>query len=316
MKAIVQHRYGPPDELRVEEVEKPVAGDGEVLLRVRAAGVNPLDWHFVRGMPRLIRLSMGMTAPKTTRRGVDVAGEIEAVGRGVKELQPGDDVFGWCDGAFAEYAVAPADHFVVKPSATSFEEAAGVPVAAVTALQALRDKGKLQPGQRVLVNGAAGGVGTFAVQIAKALGASSVTGVCSSRNVDLIRSLGADLVVDYAREDFTRRPERYDLVLDNAGNHAVSEVRNVLRPEGTLVYNSGASMRRVAWASVLSRAGQRVFMFLAQITHEDLLFIRGLIEAGKLRSVVDRTYPLAETGAAIAYVEAGHARGKVVVVTA
>ena len=315
MKAIVQHGYGPAEALRLEEVDKPVAADREVLLRVRAAGVNPLDWHMVRGTPYVARLALGLSGPKTARRGVDVAGQIEAVGKNVRGLTPGDEVFGWCDGAFAEYATAPEDHFVKKPPSMSFDEAAAVPVAAVTALQALRNKGNLQPGQRVLINGASGGVGTFAVQIACALGASWVTGVCSTRNVEMVRSLGADLVVDYTSEDFTRRSERYDLVLDNAGSRTVSALRRVLAPGGTLVYNSGASMRRVAWANMLSRAGQRVHMFLAEITHPDLEFLLGLIEAKKLRSVIDRTYPLAEAGAAIAYVEAGHARGKVVVTT-
>lgn len=310
MKAIVQHQYGAAERLRLEEVDMPVAGDGDVLIRVHAAGVNPLDWHYVRGAPFVVRMGMRMPA----RRGVDVAGRVEAVGKDVKALHVGDDVFGWCSGAFAEYARGPEDHFVTKPAGMTFQEAAAVPVAAVTALQALRDLGKLRSGQRVLINGASGGVGTFGVQIAKAFGAT-VTGVCSSRNVDLVKSLGADLVIDYTREDFTRRKERYDLILDNAGSRSLSALRSVLSPGGTLVYNSGASMRRVAWAQVLSRTGRRVFMFLANITHDDLGFIRGLIESGKLRSVIDQTYPLEDTGAAIAYVEAGHARGKVVVTT-
>lgn len=312
MKAVIQERYGPPEQLRLRDVELPAVGDGDVCLEVRAAGVNPLDWHLVRGTPLIARAALGLPGPKVTRRGVDVAGRVEAVGKDVKDLRPGDEVFGWCEGAYAEHAAAPADHFVTKPRAMTFEEAAAVPVAAVTALQGLRDVGKLRAGQRVLVNGAAGGVGTFAVQIAKAFGAE-VTGVCSTRNVELVRSLGADRVVDYTREDFTKNPARYDLVLDNAGSRPISAVRRTLATGGTLVYNSGASMPRVALAQLLSRVGQKVFMFLASITHDDLVAMRDLIEAGKVRSVIDRTYPLGEVGAAIAYVEAGHARGKVVV---
>jgi len=312
VKAIVQDRYGPPEDLRVKDIHEPVVGDRDVLLRVRAAGVNPLDWHYVRGAPYVARLSMGRPRPKVGIRGVDVAGRAEAIGKDVTHLRPGDDVFGWCDGAFAEYASAPEDHFVAKPANMTYEEAAAVPVAAVTALRGLRDVGKLQSGQRVLINGAAGGVGTFAVQIAKSFG-GEVTGVCSSRNVDMVKSIGADHVIDYTREDFTTRGERYDLILDNAGNHSLSAVRRALTAGGTLVYNSGASMRRIAMAWLLSRMGQKVFTFLAVPNHDDLVVIGALIESGKLRSAIDRTYPLQETGAAIAYVEAGHARGKVVV---
>ena len=312
MQAIVQERYGRPEELRLREVDIPAVGDGDVRIEVRAAAVNPLDWHLVRGTPLIARPSLGLPGPKETRRGVDVSGRVEAVGKDVKGLRAGDEVFGWCDGAFAEYASAPEQHFVAKPQGMSFEEAAAVPVAAVTALQALRDKGKLRAGQRVLINGAAGGVGTFGVQIAKALGAE-VTGVCSTRNVELVRSLGADRVIDYTREDFARDRGRYDVVLDNAGNRPISTLRQTLAADGTLVYNSGASMPRMALALLLSSTGRRVVTFLASIRHENLVFLHGLIEEGKLRSVIDRTYPLAETGAAIAYVEAGHARGKVVI---
>lgn len=312
MKAIVQDRYGPPQLLRLEEIDKPFVGDGDLLLRVRAAGVNPLDWHYVRGAPYVARMSMGMPKPKVRIRGVDVAGRVEAVGKDVTHLRPGDDVFGWCDGAFAEYASTRADHFLAKPANMTYEEAAAVTVAAVTALQGLRDVGKLQSGQRLLINGAAGGVGTFAVQIAKSFGAE-VTGVCSSRNVDLVKSIGADYVIDYVREDFTKGGERYDVILDNAGNHSLSAVRRALTAGGVLVYNSGASMRRIAMAQLLSRMGRKVFMFLAKLNHDDLVVIRALIESGKVRSAIDRTYPLHETAAAVAYVEAGHARGKVVV---
>jgi NADPH:quinone reductase-like Zn-dependent oxidoreductase len=315
MKAVVQDRYGPPEALRIEEIDKPVVGDGDVLLRVRAAGVNPLDWHYVRGTPYVARMALGMPRPKDRLRGVDVAGRIEAVGKAVTHLHPGDDVFGWCAGAFAEYASAPEDHFVAKPANTTYEEAAAVPVAAVTALQGLRDVGKLQSGQRVLINGAAGGVGTFAVQIAKSLGAD-VTGVCSTKNVELVRSLGADHVVDYTRDDFTTTETRYDVILDNAGSQSMSAVRRLLAGGGTLVYNSGASMRRMALALLLSRTGQNVHTFLAKLNHQDLELIGALIESGRVRSVLDRSYPLEQIGAAIAQVEAGHVRGKVVVTPA
>jgi NADPH:quinone reductase-like Zn-dependent oxidoreductase len=257
-------------------------------------------------------MAMGMPRPKVRIRGVDVAGRVEAVGEDVTQLRPGDDVFGWCDGAFAEYASAREDQFLAKPTIMTYEEAAAVPVAAVTALQGLRDVGKLQSGQRVLINGAAGGVGTFAVQIARSLGAE-VTGVCSSRNVDLVRSLGANHVLDYTREDFTKRGERYEVILDNAGNHPLSAVRKALTAGGTLVYNSGGSMRRIVMAQLLMRMRRKVFTFLAKLNHDDLLIIRGLIESDQVRSAMDRTFPLAETAAAVAYVEGGHARGKVVV---
>jgi len=314
MKAVAQDRYGL-DALRLEDIDVPVAADGAVLVRVRAAGVNPLDWHSARGVPYVARMAMGMPGPKPRVRGVDVAGRVEAVGKDVTHLRPGDDVFGWCAGAFAEYASAPEDHFLAKPASMTYEEAAAVPVAAVTALQALRDAGKLQSGQRVLINGASGGVGTFAVQIAKSIGAD-VTGVCSSRNVELVKSIGADHVIDYTREDFTKARERYDVILDNAGSHTLSAVRRVLTAEGTLVYNSGAPLRRIVQAMLLSQMGQKVFTFLAKLNHDDLEVIRALIESGKVRSIIDRTFPLQEVTAAIAYVEAGHVRGKVVVTPA
>jgi NADPH:quinone reductase-like Zn-dependent oxidoreductase len=313
LKAIVQDRYGRPDEvLKLEEIDRPVPGEREILVRVRAAGVNPLDWHYVQGSPAIARISMGRGRPKDRVRGVDVSGQVEAVGSGVKKIRQGDEVFGWCDGAFAEFASGVEDHFVPKLANTSYEQAAAVPVAAITALQGLRNVGKLQSGQRVLVNGASGGVGTYAVQIAKALGAE-VTGVCSARNVELVRSLGADRVIDYGQEDFTKRAERYDLILDNAGSHTIGSLRRALKPGGTLVYNSGASMSRMAGAILLSRLGQKVFTFLAKLNHDDLALIAGLMEQGKVKSVIDRSYPLDQTAAAIAYVEAGHARGKVVV---
>ncbi len=314
MKAVVQDRYGL-DALRLEDIDVPVAAGGAVLVRVQAAGVNPLDWHAARGVPYVARMAMGMPGPKPRVRGVDVAGRVEAVGKDVTHLRPGDDVFGWCAGAFAEYASAPEDHFLPKPAGMTFEEAAAVPVAAVTALQALRNVGKLQSGQRVLINGASGGVGTFAVQIAKSIGAE-VTGVCSSRNVELVQSVGADHVIDYTREDFTKSGERYDVILDNAGSHTLSAVRRVLAAEGILVYNSGAPLGRIVLAMLLSRVGQKVFTFLARLNHDDLDVVRALIESGKVKSIIDRTFPLREAAAAIAYVEAGHVRGKVVVTPA
>jgi len=311
MKAIVQHRYGAPDQaLSLDDIPEPVPGDRDVLIRVRAAGVNALDWHQVGGKPVIARPAMSRGEPKIRVRGVDVAGTVESVGKDVTSLRPGDDVFGWCAGAFAEIATAPEDHFVSKPSSLSYEEAAAVPVAALTALQGLRDKGRLQAGQQVLINGAGGGVGTFAVQIAKALGAT-VTAV--SRNVDLMRSLHADVVIDYTREDFTKASARYDLVFENGGSHPISAVRRTLKPGGILVYNSGASLGRIAMAQLLSRLGQRVYMFLANLNQADLMLIRTFIEEGKVTPVVDRLYPLAETPAAISYVEAGSARGKVVI---
>ena len=311
MKAIVQHRYGPPSQaLSLDEIPAPVPGDGDVLVRVRAASVNALDWHYVGGKPVIARAAMSRGEPKIRVRGVDVAGTVEAVGKDVTSLRPGDDVFGWCAGSFAELASAPEDHFVLKPSSLSHEEAAAVPVASVTALQGLRDQGRLQAGHLVLINGAGGGVGTFAVQIAKALGAT-VTAV--SWNVDLMKSLHADVVIDYTRQDFTKGTARYDLVFENGASHPISAVRRTLKPGGILVYNSGASMRRVAMAQLLSRLGQRVYMFLASLNHADLMVIRTFIEEGKVRPAVDRAYPLAETPDAISYVETGRARGKVVV---
>jgi NADPH:quinone reductase-like Zn-dependent oxidoreductase len=311
MKAIVQDVYGPAEVLRLDEVERPVVSEGGVLLRVHAAGVNPLDWHFMRGTPYLARMAMGLSKPKIRVRGVDVAGRVEAVGDAVKRFRPGDDVFGLCHGSFAEYATALEDHLIRKPAGMTCEQAAAVPVAALTALQGLR-AGGVRSGQRLLINGASGGIGMFAVQIAKSYGAV-VTGVCSSRNFDLVTSIGADQVIDYAREDFTKAGRRYDVILDNVGNHSLSAVRRALAVGGTLVYNSGASMRGIAMAQLLWRLGQNVRMFNTRRKPDDLAEICRLIESGKLTSVIDRTYPLVQTGAAIAYVEAGHARGKVVV---
>lgn len=313
MKAIVQEKYGPAAKvLHLDEIPQPAVGDGDVLIRVRAAGVNPLDWHFVTGKPLVGRAGMGLPAPKLKVRGVDVAGRVEAMGKDVKTLAAGDEVFGWCDGSFAEFAAAPEGNFVKTPSGVTPEQAAAVPVAAITALQALRNFGGLKAGQRVLINGASGGVGSYGVQIAKSMGAN-VTGVCSTRNLDLVRSLGAERVVDYTHEDFTVSGDRYDLIFDNAGSQPIARLRRTLAPDGVLVYNSGAVIRRFMAAILLSRLSRNVRTFLANMNHDDLLELRGLMESGNLRTVIDCVYPLDQAAAAIAYVEAGHARGKVVI---
>lgn len=317
MKAIVHDRYGSPDVLELREVDKPVVGDDGVLVRVRAASVNALDWHIMRGKPYLVRISDGLRRPKRLIAGVDAAGEVEAVGTNVTHLHPGDRVFGSRAGAFAEYVSGRT--FVPMPAGLTFEQAAAVPVAGCTALQALRDKGQLQAGQRVLIDGAGGGVGTFAVQIAKALGAD-VTAVTSTGNLDLIRSIGADHVIDHTREDFTRNGQRYDLIVDLGGNHPLSAIqRRVLTPTGTLVIVGAPKgqwlgpLARPLAATVMSRfVKQRMLAFLAKVTKEDLLILKALIDAGKVTTVIDRTYPLGETAEAIRYIEAGRARGKVV----
>jgi NADPH:quinone reductase-like Zn-dependent oxidoreductase len=319
MKAIVYRKYGPPDVLQIEEVEKPVPKDGEVSLEVRAASVNPLDWHFMRGEPFFAQIMMGLGRPKLPRLGVDVAGRVETVGRGVTRLKPGDHVFGPCWGAFAEYACARESDLVTMPPDVTPEEAASVPVAATTALQGLRDKGRIQAGQEILINGAAGGVGTFAVQIARSFGAD-VTAVCSTRNVDMVTSLGANRVVDYTRDDFTRGERRYDLIFDCIGNHSLAALRRVLKPQGTYLMVGGAGGRwfgplaRMARALLMSRfVSQRLFMFLAKKSQEDLVILRDLMQAGKVTPVVDRRYSLSEVPEAIRYLEEGHARGKVVI---
>ncbi len=321
MKAIVYCDYGSPDVLKYQDVEKPLPGDDEVLVRVRAAALNPLDWHFMRGTPYVGRIAMGLRKPKVIRLGVDFAGTVESVGRNVTQFKPGDEVFGGRRGALAEYVSVREDRAVVlKPANLTFEQAAAVPVAAITALQGLRDTGRLQPGQTVLINGASGGVGTFAVQIAKSLGAE-VTGVCSTRNVDMVRSIGADRVVDYTREDFTKTGHRCDLILDNVGNHSLTECRRALNPAGRYVMVGGPSGRwldplpRALNAFVLSRlVTQDMGMFLAELNKKDLIILRDLMEAGKVTPVVDRRYRLSEVPAAIRYLEEGHARGKVVVI--
>ena len=319
MKAIVSHGYGPPDGLELKEIDEPTLGDDGVLVRVRAASLNPYDWHVMRGVPYFVRLSEGLRKPKQSVLGIDVAGHVEAVGDAVTQFRAGDEVFGGRVGAFAEQVCGRERNFTAKPAGLSFEQAAAMPIAGCTALQALRDKGRLQPWQRVLINGAAGGVGTFAVQIAKALGAD-VTGVCSTTNVDLVRSLGADRVVDYTVDDFTRPAQRYDLILDNVGNRSLSDLRRALTAKGTLVLVGGGHGRWLGplalplKALVLSRfVGQRLLPFLARVGKDDLVVLKELVEAGKVVPVIDRAYPLSDAAKAIRYLEAGHARGKVVI---
>jgi NADPH:quinone reductase-like Zn-dependent oxidoreductase len=322
MKAIVQDKYGSPNNvLELQDIDKPVVKDDEVLVRVHAAAVNISDWIPVRGVPYIMRMMLGLRKPKNSVPGEDIAGKVEAVGKNVKQLQPGDEVFGWCKGGFAEYACAGEDNFVPKPANLTFEQAAAVGVSAVTALQALRDQGKVQPGQKVLINGASGGVGTFAVQIAKAFGAD-VTGVCSTRNVDMVRSIGADQVIDYTQEDFTQSGQRYDLILDNVANHSLSDFRCALTPKGTLLPNGGGHssgrwigpLGSVIKALVLSLfVRQQGRPFLSLPNKEDLATLKELIESGKVTPVIDRTYPLSETPEAIGYVGEGHAQGKVVI---
>ncbi len=323
MKAIVYHEFGSPDVLRIEEVDKPVPNDNQILIKVRAVSVNPFDWHYLEGTPYLGRpLLFGFLKPSVERLGVDYAGTVEAVGKNITEFKPGDEVFGNRFGAFAEYVVASDKGLALKPASLSFEQAASIPVAGLTALQALRDNGKLQAGQKVLINGASGGVGTFAVQIAKSFGAD-VTGVCSGRNAELVRSLGADQVIDYTKEDFTRRAERYDLIVDNVGNQPLSGFRRVLNPEGKHVVIGGGGVNDNRWTGpligvikmlIVKRfASQEMSMMMAEISRKDLTVIADLIQTGKVKPVIDRTYPFNQLPEAMRYLEGGHARGKVVV---
>ena len=320
MKAIVYHEYGSPDVLELQELDMPAAKDDEVLVAVHAAAVGPHDWHFLRGTPYLVRMVAGLLKPRRKVLGRDVAGRVEAVGRNVTEFQPGDEVFGEVNfGGYAEYVSVSEDELALKPANLTFEQAAAVSVSAITALQGLRDKGRIQPGQKVLINGAAGGVGTFAVQIAKSFGAE-VTGVCSTRNVDMVRSIGADQVIDYTQEDFTQSGRRYDLMLDMVGNHSLSDCRRVLSPKGVYV-SVGAQMGdwmgplthvlKVVLASLVG--SQKMVVWVAKQTKSDLAVLRELLEVGKVTPVIDRTYPLSEVPEAIRYLELGHARGKVVI---
>jgi NADPH:quinone reductase-like Zn-dependent oxidoreductase len=325
VKAIVNDRYGPPSSLRLADVDRPEIGDDGVLVRVKASSVNPADFHSLRGSPRPARLMMGgvraLRRPIRPIPGIDAAGIVEAVGRDVTEFAPGDEVFGAHGGAFADYLAGRERNFVAKPARLTFEEAATLPVAGLTALQALRDKAAVEPGQHVLINGAAGGVGTFAVQIAKALGAE-VTGVCSTHNVELVRSLGADHVIDYTAEDFTRNGRTYDVILDNVSNRSLSALRRILAPEGKLLPNGGGvGMRRIlmrtAGAIVLDRVTHQNFiLFISRLHKDDLVALAKLVDDGKITPVIDRTYPLSETADALTYLEAEHARGKVVITVA
>ena len=323
MKAVVRRCYGPPGVLALETVARPAVGDSDVLVRVRAASINPLDWHFARGKPYLMRFDVGFGRPKDPRVGVDFAGVVEAVGVNVTTFKPGDEVFGGRTGALAEFVAVPAGHGLVrKPATVSFDEAATVAIAGLTALQGLRDQGHLRAGQKVLINGASGGVGTFAVQLAKSFGAE-VTGVCSSKNVELVRSIGADHVVDYGKEDFTRNGVRYDVILDNVGNRSMGDLRRALTPKGTAVIVGGGGADEGPWigplvtpikAMLLSPfVSQKLTFFLARINDADLATMAGLMEAGTVKPVIDRRYKLSEAAAALEYLEGGHARGKVVI---
>jgi NADPH:quinone reductase-like Zn-dependent oxidoreductase len=324
MQAIRYRCYGSSEVLELAAVARPTPADDEVLVKVHAASVNPLDWHYMRGKPYIMRLSSGIGRPADPRFGVDFAGTVEAVGNNVQRFKPGDEVFGGKSGAFSEYVTVREDRaLVLKPANISFEEAAAVPVAAITALQAVRDKGQVKPGQKVLVNGASGGVGTFAVQIAKSYGAE-VTGVSSTRNVELVRSIGADHVIDYKQQDFTRGAQRYDVIIDNVGNHPLLAYRRVLEPDGIVVMVGGPSddpwigpLARPLRAAVLSPfVSQRFAMLMAELNPQDMGVLRDLLAAGKLKPVIDRRYTLTEVPAAIAYLEEGRARGKVVIAVA
>ena len=321
MKAIVQDKYGSPEAvLTLQDIAMPVVKDDEVLVRVHAASVHVGDWILVRGVPYVARMAVGMSKPKNRVPGTDVAGTVEAIGKDVTQLRPGDEVFGWCTGAFAEYACAAEDHFVAKPTNLTFEQAAAVGVSASTALQLLRDQGKIKPGHKVLINGASGGLGSFAVQIAKAFGAE-VTGVCSTRNVDMVRSIGADHVIDYTQEDFTKGGQRYDFILDDVGNHSLSATRRVLTPTGKLQSNNGTRGGRwfgttgtvIKTAALSKLTHQQAGPSIKFTNRKDLLVLKGLIEAGKVTPLIDRAYPLSETGEAIDHVGEGHARGTVVI---
>lgn len=321
MKAMVYCEYGIGN-LKYQDIQKPVPTDDQMLVKVRSVSINPYDWHFIEGTPYIMRLGVGLRKPKDTRLGVDYAGTVEAVGKNVTKFKPGDEVFGGKTGAFAEYICVRADKGIAsKPANINFEQAASVNIAAITALQALRDSGKVQPGQKVLINGASGGVGTFAVQIAKVLGAE-VTGVCSGRNVEMVKSLGADHVIDYTKEDFAKSGEHYDVILDNVPNHTLAECRNVLAPQGRYVAIGGGGPNDGRWFGPLGRVlhmlvikpfiKQPMTMMMANSNATDLTYLADLMQSGKVKPVIDRTYKLSELATAIHYLEEGHARGKVI----
>lgn len=321
MRAIVYRKYGSPEVLQLEKAEIPTVGDDQILVKVRAVSLNPYDWHMMRGIPYFMRLSTGHWKPKNNGFGNDFAGTVEKVGKNIVDLVPGDDVFGGAPGALADYLSTSRASVIRKPSTLTFEQAAAIPIAGMTAMQGLRDKGQIQAGQRVLINGASGGVGTFAVQIAKALG-GEVTGVCSTENMQMIRELGADHVIDYTKEDFTRSGRGYDLVFDAVGNRSLLTLRRPLAPNGILVMVGGANIGRIGVGLltsflqliVLSRlVSQKLIFMVAKRNPLDLAAICGLIEAGKLTPFVDRTYPLPETADAMRHLETGHARGKIIV---
>jgi NADPH:quinone reductase-like Zn-dependent oxidoreductase len=323
MKAIVYCDYGVAN-LKLAEIAKPTPTDDQILVKVHAASVNPLDWHFIEGTPKIMRaMGVGLRKPKDTRLGVDFAGTVETVGKNVTQFKAGDEVFGGRDGAFAEYVCPRADRAVtLKPANITFEQAASVNIAGITALQAVRDKGKVQPGQKVLINGASGGVGTFAVQIAKSFGAD-VTGVCSTRNLDMVRSLAADHVIDYTKEDFAKGDQRYDVILDNVPNHSLSECRRVLNPTGKYVMIGGGGPNDNRWIGPFGRViqalvvspfvSQKMGMMMAELKKSDLAILGDMMQSGKVKPVIDRTYKLSELPEAIRYLEEGHARGKVVI---
>lgn len=321
MMAIVQDSYGSPEDvLRLQNIHRPQVGHDEVLVRVLAASAHSGDWRMVRGQPYLLRLmGFGLRKPKRQVPGNDLAGRVEAVGKGVTQFRPGDEVFGWGNGSFAQYASVPQDQLVLKPANLTFEEAATIPISSFTAIQALRDKGQVQAGQKVLIIGASGGVGTFAVQIAKSYGAE-VTGVCSTRNVDMVRSIGADHVVDYTREDLVERGENYDLILDMVGNRTLSDCRRALSPNGTLVLVGGTGGRWLGGVDRTLRAvlmspfiSQKLVAFISRENQSDLIALKDLFESGTVKPVIDRTYPLTAIADAIQYLETAHTRGKVAI---
>ncbi len=319
MKAVVNRCYGSPDVLTLEDIEKPSPADDEVLVKVHAAAVNPYDWHGMRGSPFIMRLGSGLGSPKEIRFGADFAGAVEAVGKNVTKFKPGDRVFSAGAGAFAEYLTVRENRIALIPDDVSFEDAASLPIAAITALQALRDKGKIEPGQKVLINGASGGVGTFAVQIAKSMGAE-VTGVCSTRNVEMVRSLGADHVIDYKKEDYTEGGEQYDVIVDMVGNHSLSENRSVMSPAGRFVIIGGSKgdwlgpLMGPLKAMVMNPfVDQEMGLMIARIDGDDLAELAKLMERGELSVVIDRRYSLSEVPDAIRYSEEGHARGKIII---